>query len=63
MLDRGTSKLKLVDLRHSLEGNTLRFLFIKRRVWPILNGLCKCFPLYFESVIASASYEKLIFWT
>lgn len=63
MLGRGTSKLKLEDLRHLLEGNTLRFLFIKGRVWPSLNGLCKCFPLYFESVIASAFYEKLIFWT
>lgn len=63
MLDRGTSKLKVVDLRHSLEGNTLRFLFIKGRVWPSRNGLCKCFPLYFESVIAPEFYEKLIFWT
>lgn len=63
MLDRRTSKLKLKGLRHSLEGNTFRFLFIKGRVWPSLNGLCKCFPLYFESVITSAFYEKLIFWS
>ena len=41
----------------------LALLFIKGRVWPSLNGLCKCFLLRFESVIPSVFYVKLIFWT
>lgn len=57
MLDRGTSKLKVVDLRHSLEGNTLRFLFIKGRVWPSLMVCVNVF-LYTSSLLLHLNFMK-----